>query len=122
MADARTGKRFPLQLPVRLHEPDSAEQHEAVTANVSAAGVYIHAEAPKKGAKLAKAGERAWRRGARVEFDLTLPAGVIGAKHDVKVRCRGRVVRVEKVKAQDARNNRSGVACVIDKYEFLRNT
>jgi hypothetical protein len=122
VADARTGKRFPLELPVRLHEPDSAEEHEALTADVSAAGVYIRAQAPGDGAKLTKAGERAWRRGARVEFEMTLPAAVVGAAHDVKVRCCGHVVRVEKVQQRAAGEKRNGVACVIDKYEFVRST
>jgi hypothetical protein len=122
LKDTRTGQRFPLELSVRLHEPDSAEAHEALTANVSAAGVYIRAEVPGKAAKLTKAGERAWRRGAVVQFDMTLPASVIGAERDVQVRCRGRVVRVEKVTKRNNGGQRSGVACVIDKYEFVRNS
>jgi hypothetical protein len=120
VADARTGRRFPLELPVRLHVPDSAEEPEAVTANVSAAGVYIKAKLPNSSES--PTGEVAWRRGALVDFEMMLPAGVIGAERDVKIHCRGRVVRVESVSSQEEGDRRHGVACVIDKYEFVRNS
>jgi hypothetical protein len=54
-----------------------------------------------------------------VEFDMILPAEVIGAREDVHVQCRGRVVRVENLEGDDPGN---GVACVIDKYEFVRKS
>ncbi len=86
-----------------------------MTANVSAAGAYIRTDAPGK-----KPGSEArlWRPGSTVEFDMTLPAEVIGAPKDVHIHCRGRVLRVEKL----AEAHRSGVACVIDKYEFVRKS
>lgn len=112
MADARAGKRFPVELPIRIVEAESTEEHKGVTANVSHVGVYIRTEAPR-----CKAGELQWRPGMRVEFDITLPANVIGAKQDVLVHCRGRVARVEK-----NAEKRHGVACVIEKYEFIRKT
>jgi hypothetical protein len=112
--DARTGKRFPVNLPIRIHLCDTANDHAGTTANVSAAGVYIRAEAHK-----AKTGvtEQHLRPGAMVEFFMTLPAEAIGGETDVQIHCRGRVVRVEQLPDDDSR---SGVACVIDKYEFLR--
>ena len=39
----RTGKRFPLELPIKILKKGSAA--EGKTANVSAAGVYIQAQA-----------------------------------------------------------------------------
>lgn len=105
MAESRTGKRFPLELPIRIHEADSAEETEGVTGNVSSAGVYVRANAP-------------WRVGSPVEFEITLPAEAAAAERDVQIRCRGRVVRVDKT-VVDA-NGKCGVACVIDKYEFVR--
>jgi hypothetical protein len=119
--DARTGKRFPVELPIRIHVSDSKEEQAGTTANVSSSGVFIKA-APSSTAKRTANGKNSgktrtdWRLGAVVEFEMTLPAKVIGARKDVQVQCSGRVVRVEKNKA------RSGVACVIDKYEFVRKS
>ncbi len=116
VADARTGKRFPVELPIRIQVSESAEGQGGTTANVSAAGVYIRAEAARRGG-----GERQrlFRPGATIEFDMTLPAEVIGAAKDVHIHCRGRVVRVERLPEDERRN---GVACVIDKYEFVRKS
>jgi len=115
--DARTGKRFPVELPIRIHIGDSAAEQSGTTANVSSSGVYIKASAPEgdapEGMQVAT-----WRPGSVVEFDMTLPAAVIGAPEDVQVQCRGRVVRVESLRDDP----RSGVACVIDKYEFVRKS
>lgn len=105
MAESRTGKRFPLELPIRIHEAESAEELEAVTGNVSSAGVYVRANA-------------AWEIGSKVDFEITLPAEATAADHDVRIRCQGRVVRVDK-QAED--NESCGVACIIDKYHFVRN-
>ncbi|MFB3917942.1 MAG: PilZ domain-containing protein [Terriglobales bacterium] len=117
MADARAGKRFPVELPIRIVEADSTEEQKGITANVSHVGVYIRTEPSRR-----KAGETQWRPGARVEFDITLPANVIGAKQDVVVHCRGRVARVEKAAVGRGGEKHHGVACVIDKYEFVRGS
>ena len=120
MADARTGKRFPVELPIRIHVTDSKEEQAGTTANVSSSGVFIKAEASSSRKRTSKVkAKQTWRPGAVVEFEMTLPAKVIGARKDVKVQCRGRVVRVEKIKGN---NSGSGVACVIDKYEFVRKS
>jgi PilZ domain len=99
---ARAGKRFPLHLPIRLKDRDQAEV-ETLTANVSAAGVYIVADSELK-------------VGSEIEFDITLPGKIIGSDSDVEVRCRGRVVRT----ADEEAGARMGVGCVIDHYRFVR--
>jgi hypothetical protein len=109
MVDARTGQRFPVELPIRIHLWDSDTKQSGTTANVSASGVFLHAE---------PAAEARWRPGSVVEFDITLPAAIIHAPQDVQIHCRGRVVRVEKLEEGE---HKEGVACVIDKYEFVRN-
>src|SRR5215468_3958146 len=101
MSEARTGKRFPLELPIRIRHKGGDEG--ATTADLSAAGVYIMAETD-----LAV--------GSPIEFDITLPASVLGTPTDVEVHCTGRVVRKETGK----KKKRSGVACVIDQYQFIR--
>ena len=105
MSDARTGKRFPLQLPIKIHKESESGEHAGVTGNLSAAGVYIRADA-------------ALEVGSNVEFEITLPPEVTGTKESVVVQCRGRVVRTDEPagSARDAR----GVACVIDSYDFVR--
>ena len=102
MAENRTGKRFPLQLPIRVHKTQAAGDHKAVTGNLSAAGVYIHADAELQ-------------VGSQIEFEITLPSDIIGGNNDVRVRCQGRVVRRER-----PHGDKGGVACVIDNYKFVR--
>ena len=52
--------------------------------------------------------------GSTVDFTISLPAEVVGADHDVKVECRGRVVR------SNEHEGRRGVGVVIDEYRFER--
>jgi len=107
MSEARTGKRFPLELPIRIHRKGGDEG--ATTADLSAAGVYIMADTD-----LAV--------GSPIEFDITLPADVLGTPADVEVRCTGRVVRKESGAGGNSAKSKkkSGVACVIDQYQFIR--
>lgn len=106
MSDARTGRRFPLNLPITIREGESADQTSGTTQNVSAAGVYIHADSELE-------------VGSHIEFEITLPSDIIGGNHDVRVRCQGRVIR--KQRPEDAKGANGGVACVIDNYKFVRN-
>ena len=102
MADARTGRRFPLTLAVKIKDGDSRRSHAATTDNLSAAGVFITTTLPV-------------RKGSKMSFQITLPAPIIGSKNDVEVNCAGRVVRVD----APAKGKRRGVACVIDRYQFV---
>ena len=109
MSEARTGKRFPLNLPIKIHKEDSASDSRGVTGNLSAAGVYIRSDASLE-------------VGSPVEFEITLPPDVTGSKEDVVIQCRGRVVRTDEPSAGGAAAENRGVACVIDSYEFIRNS
>ena len=110
MTEARTGKRFPLHLPIKIHKEDSAgEISSGMTGDLSAAGVYIRANA-------------ALEVGSPVEFEITLPPEVTGGKEDVVIQCRGRVVRTDEPNASAESGDNRGVACVIDSYEFVRNS
>lgn len=108
MSDARTGKRFPLELPIKIHRAEDSGEHKGVTGNLSAAGVYIRADATLE-------------VGSSVEFEIALPPEVTGAKEDVIVQCKGRVVRTDEP-AGEGPNETRGVACVIDSYDFLRRS
>ena len=101
MSEARTGKRFPLELPIRIHTKRGDDR--ATTADMSSAGVYIMADTDLT-------------VGSPIEFDITLPAVVLGTPADVEVRCTGRVVRKE----SGGKKKKNGVACVIDQYQFIR--
>jgi hypothetical protein len=103
--EARTGKRFPLELPIKLHSESKSGDAAGLTGNLSAAGVYIRADSSLE-------------VGSPVEFEITLPPDVTGGRENVMIACKGRVVRTDPTGAsEDGR----GVACVIDSYEFVRN-
>ncbi len=106
VSEARTGKRFPLHLPIKLHNEGESGEAKGTTGNLSAAGVYIRADASME-------------IGSPVEFEITLPPDVTGGQENVVIQCKGRVVR------SDPSGNSpdgKGVACVIDSYEFVRNS
>jgi hypothetical protein len=107
VSEARTGKRFPLELPIKIHKADEGGQASGVTGNLSAAGVYIRADA-------------ALEVGSNVEFEIVLPPEVTGAKENVTVQCKGRVVRTDEP-ATGGNAEARGVACVIDSYDFVRH-
>ena len=107
VSEARTGKRFPLELPIKIHKAEEGGQHSGTTGNLSAAGVYIRADA-------------ALEVGSTVEFEIALPPEVTGAKDNVIVQCRGRVVRTDEPASGSAEAR--GVACVIDSYDFVRHS
>ncbi len=93
----RTAVRFPLQLEVTLSSTQG--EFHAVTENVSANGVLFLAEdAPDVGTE--------------VEFDLTMPAAIMGGQEDVVLHCVGRIVR------HTQHEGRAGAAAVIDEYSL----
>src|SRR5437868_9274678 len=114
--EARTGKRFDLELPIKIHGKGGADS--ATTGNMSAAGVYFMADMDLA-------------IGSNIEFDITLPAKMLGTPGDVEVHCTGRVVRKDASQAAAAganskstkkKKSKNGVACVIDQYEFIRKS
>jgi PilZ domain-containing protein len=107
VSDARTGKRFPLELPIKIHQGEKGSDASGMTGNLSAAGVYIRADA-------------ALDVGSNVEFEIALPPEVTGAKEPVVIQCRGRVVRTDE--PSGGPTEARGVACVIDSYDFVRQS
>jgi hypothetical protein len=107
VSEARTGKRFPLELPIKIHKENASGEASGMTGNLSAAGVYIRADASLE-------------MGSPVEFEITLPPEVTGGKENVVIQCRGRVVRTDESSTDP--DGARGVACVIDSYEFVRNS
>jgi len=104
LTEARTGKRFPLALPITIRPKKMSRTAAGTTANVSAAGVYIQSSANLE-------------VGSLIEFDITLPPEIVGTRLPVEIVCKGRVVRMESTSKGKKKN---GIACVIDHYKFVR--
>ena len=101
MADIRTSRRFPVQLPLKVLGDQKIPP--GTTANISAAGAYLWVEG---GLEV----------GAFFEFEITIPGESIGLPNDVPIHCNGRVVRCD----PNQELGRTGIACVIEGYEFVR--
>jgi hypothetical protein len=97
--DMQSAPRFPLHLPASVKSQGSA--YIAETENISANGVLF-------------AMDKDVPVGSMVDFTILLPAEVVGAKQDVQIDCRGRVIR----SFED--RGRRGVGVVIDEYHFER--
>ena len=97
--DLQSAPRFPLHLAASVKTDGSA--YTALTENISANGVLF-------------AMDRDVPVGSIVDFTILLPAEVVGARQNVQIDCRGRVVR-----SFDDRGRR-GVGVVIDEYHFER--
>ena len=97
--DVQSAARFPVKLPIAVKS--GADVRSAETQNISANGVLFEVDADMP-------------IGSPVDFTISLPADVVGAAEDVRVDCRGRVVR----SFEDG--GRRGVGVVIDEYRFER--
>jgi len=97
--DMQSAPRFPLHLSASVKSQGSA--YSAETENISANGVLF-------------AMDKDVPVGSMVDFTILLPGDVVGAKKDVQIDCRGRVVR----SFED--RGRRGVGVVIDEYHFER--
>jgi hypothetical protein len=103
--DKRSTRRFALRLPVSVRYGENAtEEHAAQTRDVSARGICFFVDA-------------GIQAGSALDFTLTLPPEIT-LTESIRVRCKGRVVRVESGGA----NSKMAVAAVIDEYEFLADS
>ncbi len=92
----RTAPRYPVRLPVAVEGGAAAE---AVTRDVSSTGVLFYVDTDI-------------HVGSTIQFNIAMPASVLGTRTDVVVKCTGRVVRTH------MENGRRAVAAVIDEYRF----
>ena len=102
--DKRATRRFALRLPVNVRYGEHGADHEAQTRDVSARGICFYLDS-------------AIQAGAGIDFTLTLPPEIT-LTESIRVRCKGRVLRVE----GGAANGKMAVAAVIDEYEFLADS
>jgi hypothetical protein len=89
--------RFPLKLSVAMKSADHEQQAE--TQNISANGVLFQVDEDVP-------------VGSTVDFCIALPAEVVGGRREVRLDCRGRVVR------SFVEGGRRGVGVVIDEYHL----
>ena len=97
--DVQSAARFPIKLPVAVKSDHGSQTAE--TQNISANGVLFQIESDMP-------------IGSMVDFTISFPADVVGSDNDVRVDCRGRVVRSYE------NDGRRGVGVVIDEYHFER--
>ena len=98
--DKRATRRFALRLPVTVRYGENEQEQAAQTRDVSARGICFYVDS-------------AITAGSPIDFTLTLPPEIT-LTESIRVRCKGRVVRVE-----GGTNSKMAVAAVIDEYEFL---
>ncbi len=65
MSETRTSKRFEIRVPITIEASDSVKKLDGITDNVSAAGVFLHANAQLK-------------IGSKVSFEIVLPREMTG--------------------------------------------
>ena len=97
--EMQSASRFPLHLAASVKTQGTA--YAAETENISANGVLL-------------AMDNDVPVGSMVDVTILLPAAIVGARRDVQVDCRGRVVR----SFED--RGRRAVGVVIDEYHFER--
>jgi len=99
--DKRATRRFALRLPVTGRYGENEQEQAAQTRDVSARGICFYVDS-------------AITAGSPIDFTLTLPPEIT-LTESIRVRCKGRVVRVE----GGGSASKMAVAAVIDEYEFL---
>lgn len=113
--ERRAGQRFAYNLPVALYQPASGAQGLGFTQDLSSRGVFFFTDMP-----LAE--------GAEIELTLQMPSEITLGE-SMRVRCRGRVLRVVKpadatISATEtpqvrASETKIGVAVCLHGYEYL---
>jgi hypothetical protein len=93
----RTAVRFPIHVDIVLSTPE--REYKAVTEDVSANGILFSAdELPPIGTS--------------IDFELTMPAEIMGGPDNVVLHCSGRIVRHTQI------DGRCMAAAVIDEYSL----
>jgi hypothetical protein len=96
-----------MRLPVALKTDETQKDQQVVeTLNVSSSGVFFEFASPLD-------------VGAHLEFLMTLPEPITKGS-PVRIRCIGKVVRVERGVGVTMSN--VGVAATIERYEFVRES
>jgi hypothetical protein len=106
--ERRVGQRFPYLLPVSIRQDSSGNEAAGFTQDLSSRGVYFFTDAPMA-------------EGTEVELTLRMPSEITLGE-SMRVRCRGRVLRVARSAATPGASTETkvGVAVRFDGYEYLQ--
>jgi len=99
--ERRAAQRFDFHLPVSVRRNGSDVEGSGFTQDISARGAFFYTDFQLDG-------------GENIELTLVMPSEITLAEN-MKVRCKGRVVRVIK----PATGNKLGIAVHLEGYEFL---
>jgi hypothetical protein len=108
--ERRIGQRFALNLPVSLREISTSGDGLGFTHDLSSRGVFFFTGMPLS-------------EGAEVELTLQMPSEITLGEN-MRVRCRGRILRVENAGPVDSNEplgaeKKIGVAVCFSNYEYL---
>src|SRR5271163_1903237 len=103
--ERRIGQRFGFNLPVSLRDPATAAEGLGFTQDLSSRGVFFFTD-------------MALNEGAEIELTLRMPSEITLGEN-MRVRCRGRVLRVVKPAENKAAETKIGVAVCLKGYEYL---
>ncbi len=101
--ERRAGQRFSYLIPLSLSVPGTSTEGVGFTQDVSSRGVFFFTDTP-----LAE--------GSPIELTLKMPSEITLGE-SMRVRCRGRVLRL--VKPQQESPSKMGVAVRLEGYEYL---
>jgi hypothetical protein len=109
--ERRVGQRFSYLLPVSFRETSTGVEGRGFTQDISSRGVFLFTDTPL-------------REGGEVELTLNMPSEITLGEN-MRVRCRGRILRVTKPAATQtgaesaATETKLGVAVRLEGYEYL---
>ena len=110
--ERRAGQRFPYSLPLTLSQSTTSLEGVGFTQDLSSRGVFFFTDVPLE-------------EGSEIEITLKMPSEITLGE-SMRVRCRGRILRVMKpvISAQDIANPgypeaKIGVAVRFEGYEYL---
>src|ERR1700692_1381034 len=123
--ERRVGQRFPFNLPVSLRDTSSAAEGLGFTQDLSSRGVFLFTV-------------MSLSEGAEIELTLKMPSEITLGE-SMRVRCRGRVLRIVKpadhtwkptssveiqtaVAAARSADTKIGVAVCLNGYDYLPET
>jgi hypothetical protein len=114
--ERRVGQRFAYNLPVSLREVPTAAEGLGFTQDLSSRGVFLFTD-------------MALREGVEIELTLKMPSEITLGE-TMRVRCRGRVLRIEGASDKkaapgiegDPAETKIGVAVCLKGYEYLPET
>jgi hypothetical protein len=103
--ERRVGQRFAFNLPVSLRDVSTTAEGLGFTQDLSSRGVFLFTG-------------MALREGADIELTLRMPAEITLGEN-MRVRCRGRVLRIVKPAESAETETKIGVAVCLKGYEYL---